>query len=140
LIHPVETPRHLILELNADGSDYVVRTDAAGTPLVQPWPEMQHILAGASDKLTQQMILERWPAEGDAPDRSTLSRWLRRAAQQGMICCSRRGYRSDPFLYWLLGREPLLWPGNNASEEEKEAWRDRCAEHYRSLRQQQAST
>src|SRR5471030_8259 len=43
----VETPRHLILELNTDGADYVVRTDAAGTPLVQTWPEVHYILTNA---------------------------------------------------------------------------------------------
>src|SRR5262245_15926617 len=36
----VETPRHLVIELNADGTDYLVRTDAAGTVLVETWPEV----------------------------------------------------------------------------------------------------
>jgi hypothetical protein len=136
----VETPRHLIVELDAAGTDYLVRTDAAGTPLVQPWPVLHDVLANATDKLTQQRILERWPAEGDAPDRSTLSRWLKRASGQGVICRSGSGYRGDPFVYWLPGREPLLWPGDNAGEEEKQAWRDRCAEHYRAARERPAST
>ncbi len=125
----VETPRHLILELNAAGTDYLVRTDSAGTPLVQTWPEVQSILDNASDKLSQQAILDRWPVEEDRPDRSTLSRWLKRAAQQGMICRSGSGYRGDGYRYWLPGREPLLWPGNNASEEEKQAWRERWFAH-----------
>ena len=131
-----ETPRHLIVELSADGADYLVRTDSAGAPLVQPWPEMQHILANASDRLTQQQILERWSGEEDPPDRSTLSRWLKRAARQGVVCRSGVGYRGDPFRYWLPGREGLLWPGDHASAEEKQAWRDRCAEHHRRLREQ----
>jgi hypothetical protein len=134
-----ETPRHLVLELSADGTDYLVRTDAAGSPLVQPWPEMHHVLANASERLTQQTILERWPAEGGPPERSTLSRWLRRAAEQGVICRSGSGYRGDPFRYWLPGREPLLWPGDGASEEEKQAWRDRRAEQYRAARERPAS-
>jgi AAA domain len=134
-----ETPRHLIVELNADGTDYLLQTDATGSTLAQPWPGMHHILEQATDKLTQQAILERWPTEADAPDRSTLSRWLKRATRQGLVCCSGSGYRDDPFLYWLPGREPLLWPGYSASEEEKQAWRERCAAHYRSLRQQTAS-
>jgi hypothetical protein len=111
-----QTPRHLILELTADGSDYLVRTDAVGSVLVQPWPELHHLLANVTDKLTQQEILQRWPSEEDRPDRSTLSRWLKRATAQGVLCCSGIGYRGDPFLYWLPGREPLLWPGHNASE------------------------
>jgi hypothetical protein len=68
-----------------------------------------------------------------------LSRWLKRATQQGLICCEGNGYRGDGFRYWLAGREPLLWPGDSASEEEKEAWRERCAAHYRSLREQLGS-
>src|SRR5262249_2629924 len=89
----VETPRHLIIELNADGTDYLVRTDAAGIPLVKTWPEVQYILANATDKLSQQRILERWPVEDKRPDRSTLARWLKRATQQGLICCEGNGYR-----------------------------------------------
>ena len=53
--------------------------------------------------------------------------------------CSGSGYRGDSFHYWLPGREPLLWPGDRASEEEKQAWRDRCAEHCRTVREPPAS-
>jgi hypothetical protein len=123
-----QTPRHLIVELDAEGTDYPVRTDASGWVLVPPWPEMHHILAAATDKLSQQQILERWPVEVAVPERSTLSRWLKRATRQGVVCCCGSGYRGDPFRYWLPGREGLLWPGEDASEEDKQAWRDRCAD------------
>ena len=126
----VETPRHLIIELARDGADYLVRTDEAGTPLAQAWPEVQYILENATEKLSQQAILERWPVEENRPDRSTLSRWLKRATQQQMIASSGTGYRHAPFLYWLAEREPLLWPGNHSSAAEQQAWRDRCAAHY----------
>jgi len=66
-------------------------------------------------------------------DRSTLSRWLKRATRQGLLCCSGSGYRGDSFRYWLPGHEPLLWPGDRASEEEKQAWRERRATHVRGL-------
>jgi hypothetical protein len=125
----VQTPRHLIIELNPDGSDYLLRTDEAGTPLVQTWAEVEYILTRATEKLSIQTILERWPVDGDPPDGSTLWRWLKRATQQGIICRSGSGYRGDCFRYWLPGHEPLLWPGNNSSEEEKEAWRERRREH-----------
>ena len=85
------------------------------------------------EKFSEQSILERWPVEDDPPDRSTVSRWLKRATQQGLICCSGSGYRGDSFRYWLPGHEPLLWPGNNASEEEKQAWRERWGAHMRGL-------
>ena len=85
------------------------------------------------------MVFRPQDAEHDKPDRSTLSRWLKRATEQGRICRSGTGYKADGFRYWLPGREPLLWPGNNASEAEKQAWRDRCAAHYRTLREQPPS-
>jgi hypothetical protein len=94
----------------------------------------------ATDKLTQQTILQHWPAEADPPDRSTLSRWLKRATRQGMVCCGGSGYRGDPLRYWLPGREGLLWPGDHASEEDKQAWRDRLAERYRLACQQTTAT
>jgi hypothetical protein len=134
-----QTPRHLIIELNADATDYDVRTDAAGVALVRTWSEVHHILVEATDKLSLKGILERWPYEEDRPDRSTLWRWLKRATQQGLVCRSGVGYRGDGFLYWLPGREPFLWPGHYASEEEKQAWRDRCAAQYRSSREQAAA-
>ena len=129
----VQTPRHLIIELDASGADYLVRTNETGAPLVQTWPEVHYILSRAMHKFSQQEILERWPTEDGPPDRSTLSRWLKRATQQGLICCSGSGYRRDSFRYWLPGHEPLLWPGDRASEEEKQAWRERGAAHMRSL-------
>lgn len=121
-----DTPRHLVLELNAAGTDYAVHTDDAGAVLVQKWPEVHYLLSYASDRLTQQQILERWPVDADPPDRSTLARWLKRASEQGLIRCAGSGYRGDSFRYWLAEREPYLWPGNHASESEKQAWRERC--------------
>ncbi len=88
-----------------------------------------------ADRLTQQTILELWPVEGDPPGARPCRAGGSRATQQGVICCSGTGYCGDPCRYWLPGREGLLWPGNSASEEEKQAWRDRCAEHYYMVRQ-----
>jgi hypothetical protein len=106
---------------------------------VQTWPEVHDILDNASDRLSQQTILERWPNEEDRPDRSTLARWLKRAAQQGVICRSGSGYRGDGYRYWLPGHEPLLWPGDHASEAEKQAWRERRHAHACRLSEQEVS-
>lgn len=134
-----ETRRHLVIELNSDGADYTVRTDSAGRPLVESWREVQYLLSNENWKRTQQWILQHWPAEDDPPDRSTLSRWLKRATEQGLLCSSGTGYKGDPLVYWLPGREPLLFPGDKASEEEKDAWRQRLHAHERSLREQQGA-
>jgi molybdopterin-guanine dinucleotide biosynthesis protein len=130
----VETPHHLIIELNAEGTDYLVRTDAGGAAVVRMRPEIYYILSNASDKLRQETILEQWPTtDVDPPDRSTLLRWLTRATKQGLICRAGSGYRGDSYRYWLPGREPLLWPGDRASPAEKQAWRERCTAHARAV-------
>jgi hypothetical protein len=129
-----ETPRHLIVELDPAGADYMVRTDPAGTPLVRTWTEVHYILTQASDKLSQKEIMQRWPTEdADPPDRTSLARWLKRATEQGLIRRSGTGRRGDSFVYWLPGYEPLLWPGSHASEAEKEAWRERRHLYARGL-------
>jgi hypothetical protein len=128
-----ETPRHLVIELNAEGTDYLVRTDAGGGVLVSPWPEVIYILNNASDRLRQQTILEKWPDDRNPPNRATLLRWLTRATQQGLIRRAGSGHKGDAFRYWLAEHEPLLWPGDHASKEEKEAWRQRCTAHARAV-------
>jgi hypothetical protein len=135
----IETPRHLIIELNADGSDYLVRTDARGTPLVQDWPEVRYLLELTDRKLTVHQMIEQWPSsEKDPPDRSTLSRWLQRAFKQGLVCREGSGYKYNSFRYWLHDNEPYLWPGESAPESEKQAWRDRLYQRAQARRQQQS--
>ncbi len=129
-----ETPRHLVIELNGEGTDYRVRTDAAGAVFVSPWPEVLYILSNASDKLRQQKILEQWPEDRNPPNRTTLLRWLTRATEQGLIRRAGSGHKGNAFRYWLAEREPLLWPGDRASFEEQEAWRQRCTAHARAVR------
>jgi len=136
-----ETRRHIILELQPDGADYLVCTDETGMPLARNWQEVIWILADATHKLTQERILRELTLlrDDDPPDRTTLLRWLKRATRQGLICQDGSGYRGDPFCYWLPGREPLLYPGDQASEEQKNAWRELLAAHRQAQRQQQAA-
>ena len=122
-----ETPRRLVIELSADGSGYQLGSDAEGALLVDEWAEVREVLEGAHEKLTQARLLAFWPSEGSRPERTTLSRWLVRAARQGLIRRGGKGTKSDPYVYWLAGREELLYPGESAGAAAKEAWRDRVA-------------
>jgi hypothetical protein len=70
---------------------------------------------------------------GHALPRNSVSRWLKRAADQGVIPRSGSGLRGDPFHYWLEGREPFFWPGDHASEADKQAWKDRWSAYMRDL-------
>jgi hypothetical protein len=123
----LETPRHQILELTDDGTDYLLRTTEAGVPMVKPWPTVMDIIAIAFEKYTRDKILCYWPAEIDKPHRTTLARWLKRATEQRLLCRSGTGHNGDPFLYWLPDREELMYPGDSAGEEALAAWRERSS-------------
>src|SRR5260370_28322555 len=95
----------------------------AGVGYGTPWPEVLYILSNSSDKLRQQAILEKWPEVRNPPNRTTLLRWLTRATRQSLIRRAGSRHKDDAFRCCLAEREPLLWPGDRASFEEKEAWR-----------------
>jgi hypothetical protein len=135
--HYVETPKHLILELNTEGTDYVVRTDAQGARLVGMWPAIEIVLQNTINRLTVDEILRDWPyADREPPSKKTLGRWLKRAVKQELVCRDGTGFRGSPHRYWLPGREPLLWPGNDASDAEKDAFRERLRVHRQALKEQ----
>ncbi len=101
------TPRQLLLELNADGADYVAVTDADEDDLQSRWEPLRLILMDAPQKLTREDILAEWPPDWDAPKATSLWRLLRRAVERGLIACQGAGRRSDPFRYWLPQREAV---------------------------------
>jgi hypothetical protein len=120
------TPPGVHIELAADGSAYTVRAPAAAPDVMSGWPTVQHLLKDTFKKQTQQDLLRRWPNQDEAPDRSTLCRWLKRATQEGLIRRSGAGVHHDPYRYWLTGHEPYLFPGHDAAVEEIELWKVRC--------------
>ncbi len=54
-----ETPRHLVIELTADGNDYVCHGDAKAEAFAQNWRLLRAILEEALHKLTQRELLEQ---------------------------------------------------------------------------------
>jgi hypothetical protein len=119
-----ETPRHLLMELVPDGSDYVVLQSGLEAALGESWPGVMHVLREEWHKRTRQEILELWPADYPKPESTTLWRWLSRAVLQGIIRQEGTGRTRDPFRYWLPEREPLMFP-EGGSREEIQAWNDR---------------
>jgi hypothetical protein len=102
-----DTPRHLLVELNADGTDYVpVAADNAGQDDFQAYlTAFQMVLEDAPQKLTRGDILAEWPADFDKPGDTTLKRWLGRAVERGVILREGTGRKADPFRYWLPATE-----------------------------------
>jgi hypothetical protein len=122
-----ETSRHLLIELNADGTDYVVLQSGLEAALGDNWAAVFHTLMAAHTKLTRQEILDNWSADYRKPDATTLWRWLSRVVTQGLVRQQGSGQHGDPFRYWLPEREEFMRP-EGGSAEALQAWNARCVE------------
>jgi hypothetical protein len=98
-----ETPRHLLIELAPDGTDYGVLQSGVEASFGDSWQGVLDVLNAACAKMTRQEILERWSDDYDKPDTTTLWRWLNRALAQGVVRQEGSGRPHDPFRYWLPG-------------------------------------
>jgi hypothetical protein len=103
-----ETPRQLVVELNAEGTDYLAHGDFAAAEFASHWGVLEGLLRPAERKLTRREIYRAWPVEG-RPDPGSLYRWLRRAVAEGRLRQDGEGRGGRPFRYWL--------------EENEERWR-----------------
>jgi hypothetical protein len=122
-----DTPRHLLIELNAEGTDYAVLQSGLEAALGDGWPAVLQALAEAHHKLTRQDILDSWSPDYPRPDATTLWRWLSRAVAGGIVRQEGTGRPRDPFRYWLPQREELMRP-DGGSFEEMQAWNARWVE------------
>jgi hypothetical protein len=111
-----ETPRQLVLELNAAGTDYSVLEEAdadAANAAAEKVKEEPHwlgsplwlVLENASTKLTRQGILGLWPPDHPRPGPVPLWRMLGAAVERGDLKRDGAGTRADPFFYWLPALE-----------------------------------
>jgi hypothetical protein len=119
-----QTPRHLLIELLPDGTDYVVLQSGVDAAFGESWQAVLQVLTRACTKQTRHEILENWPDGYDRPDSTTLWRWLGRAVAQGVVRQEGAGHSSDPFRYWLPAREEWMRP-DGGTPEEMQAWNNR---------------
>lgn len=99
-----ETPRQSVIELTADGTDYICRGTFHDEEFSAHWAMLRPLLAAADTKMSRQEIEQCWPG-GERPDRGTLGRWLARAVLLGLVRRDGLGRKKDPFRYWLPERE-----------------------------------
>jgi hypothetical protein len=99
-----ETPRQLVIELNAEGTDYAGCGDFEEVDFGPGWERLRAVLGEAPYKLTRQEIGKSWPDGVERPDEVSLWRWLERAVAQGLVCRDGTGHRSAPYRYWLPGQ------------------------------------
>jgi AAA domain len=94
-----ETPRQLVIELNAAGTDYLSHGSLAEADFAGSWQVLHDLLRPADRKLTRAQPLGLWPDE-EPPEATTLYRWLRRAVAAGLRQDG-RGKGREPVRYWL---------------------------------------
>jgi hypothetical protein len=99
------TPRRRVIELSADGADYLSLGDLEDIDFSRGWQQLALLFADAPAKLTCRDIASTWPADQPSPPRPTLYRWLERAVQQKLIERQGTGRKNDPYIYWLKGQE-----------------------------------
>jgi hypothetical protein len=104
--HPT-TPRRLVIELNAPGTDYLTHGDFSEQDDRRGWDLLRLVLEDAPDKLTRHDLLAAWPADHPRPNETTLWRWLDQAVAARQIHRDGTGRKNDPFRYWLPGQEDL---------------------------------
>lgn len=102
--HP-ETPRQLVIELNAEGTDYTALGDFAAPDHAAGWPVLLSVLEDAPKKLTRREVLASWPQDHPKPNEVTVWKWLERAVAAGRVLREGSGRANDPFVYCLLGME-----------------------------------
>jgi hypothetical protein len=95
-----ETPRDLVIELNAAGTDYEARGEAGQDEFRETWSRLRAALAAAPGKLTRREIAARW-ADDKPPPEASLRRWLNEALARGELRCEGAGTNESPLRYWL---------------------------------------
>ena len=125
-----ETPRLLVLELTADGTDYLVHPEVDDEEVGEGWHAVQLVLEDAVTKMTRQELLEQWPTDYPQPAEATLWRLLDRAVKEGWLRQEGSGKKCNPFRYWLPGREEMLRPEPGASAAEMQAWNKRVMQEF----------
>ena len=99
-----ETPAECVIELTADGRDYLVVDDPGDDETREGWELLHLVLREAGQQLTRKQILQGWPAHRP-PNEATLWRWLQLALQRRQILQLGAGLKGDPFRYQLPDRD-----------------------------------
>ncbi len=97
-----ETPRRLVIELTADGTDYLSLGDRTEDDFNANGKIVQGLLQAAGRPLTRAEIRRRWPENRTRPDEATIWRWLQRLVAEGTVHQEGGGRRNDPFRFGLV--------------------------------------
>ncbi|HEX3150860.1 MAG TPA: AAA family ATPase [Gemmataceae bacterium] len=96
-----QTPANLVIELNAEGNDYISLGDFISNSPEVWWETVQALLEQFSEGLTRHEIIEAWPTDRPLPSEVTLWRWLDRAVATARLSRAGSGRKANPYRYWL---------------------------------------
>jgi hypothetical protein len=125
-----QTRKQAMLELTADGTDYVYRGTMPDAQSAVCWEILRLVLQDVNTRVTQREILEHWPEDFVKPDVGTVSRTLKRAVAEGRVAQQGTGRKNDPYRYWLPERAVDFFPGIDASHEALARWEKRWQEKF----------
>jgi hypothetical protein len=100
-----KTPRQLVMEWTADGTDYRGRGAVEDEEYREHWEQLAAFFATAPEKLTRRELRALLPTGRSAPSDTTLWRWLDRAIAAQLLRRDGTGHRNAPFRYWTPARE-----------------------------------
>jgi hypothetical protein len=99
------TPRQLVIEWSADGTDYLSLGSVGDEQFREHWAGLLPFFTSAPAKLTRRELRGLLPRGPGAPSDVTLWRWLERAVAEGLLRREGTGHSHTPFRYWLPERE-----------------------------------
>jgi hypothetical protein len=99
------TPANWVIELAADGADYLTLGTSAEPDFDHVWPVLKGILERAEGPMRRRDVLREWPSVSAPPTANTLWRWLNRAVKEGWVVRDGLGTRKDPYKFRLPGME-----------------------------------
>src|SRR5262249_10246320 len=111
-----ETPRQLVMELNADGTDYRAVDDVRAEEFRAGWGRLRQGLEVAGGRRTRREILAEWPEDFEKPNPATVWEWLQSAVTKGW--CARRG---------RVGRTTRIATGCRAGSSRRPTARPGCS-------------
>jgi hypothetical protein len=99
------TPRRRLIELSADGRDYLVIADEESDELRPLEEVLCKLMESFVTKQTRAQIESSWPTDHPKPPATTLWRLLERLVARGALKRDGAGQKSDPYYYWLPSLE-----------------------------------
>jgi hypothetical protein len=100
-----QTPPRWIIELAADGTDYLGLGESSQPNFETGWPLLKQVLEESVGVMTRREILAAWPPGALKPAALTLWKWLDRAFKDGLLLREGAGTRKEPHRYCLPNME-----------------------------------